>query len=197
MIVTDQLKIDNKIKENQPQYDLNRLAAKISAYSSGDLRKYKYLTGEDLGYKPCVFEQGKFDYSPLGKIFTNGLDKDDQKEGLFKRLDNIKGKNEELLNAFSAANKVSEAAKNESDYNYDFKYCFCKFERDFEKFKRMSLGSKYNEMNDFYALLNVFINTHEATTTETKDRKDIIMKNVKQLYNKYFDNCKKITIVKK
>ena len=46
MKVTDQLKtIDNKIKENQAQYDLDRLAAKISAYSSGDLRKYEYLTG--------------------------------------------------------------------------------------------------------------------------------------------------------
>ena len=113
MTVTDQLKIiDNKIKANQAQYDLDRLAAKISAYSSGDLRKYEYLTGEDLGYKPSVFEQAKFDYSPLGNIFTKGLDKDDQKEGLFKRLENIKDKNEELLNVFSAANnKVSKATK--------------------------------------------------------------------------------------
>ena len=47
MTVTDQLKIiDNKIKANQVQYDLDRLAAKISAYSSGDLRKYEYLTGD-------------------------------------------------------------------------------------------------------------------------------------------------------
>ena len=57
MIVTNLLKIiDNKIKENQAQYDLDRLAAKIFAYSSGSLRKYEYLTGEDLGYKPSVFE---------------------------------------------------------------------------------------------------------------------------------------------
>ena len=80
MTVTDQLKtVDNKIKENQAPYDLDRLAAKIFAYSSGDLRKYKYLTGEDLGYKPNVFEQVKFDYSPLGNVFTKGLDKEDQK----------------------------------------------------------------------------------------------------------------------
>ena len=85
MTVTAQFKvIDNKIKANQAQYDLDRLAAKISAYSSGDLRKYEYLTGEDLGYKPSVFEQGKFDYSPLGNIFTKRLDKDDQKEGLLR-----------------------------------------------------------------------------------------------------------------
>ena len=47
MAVTDQLKIiDNKIKANQVQYDLDRLVAKISGYSSGDLRKYEYLTGD-------------------------------------------------------------------------------------------------------------------------------------------------------
>ena len=132
MTVTDQLKIiDNKIKANQAQYDLDRLAAKISAYSSGDLRKYEYLTGEDLGYKPSVFEQAKFDYSPLGNIFNKGLDKEDQKEGTFKRLGNIKDKNEELLNAFSAANKVSKGDKNESDFSYDSNYAFYKFYRDF------------------------------------------------------------------
>ena len=60
------------------------------------------MTGEDLGYKPSVIEQAKFDYSPLGKIFTKGLDKDDkddEKEGLFKRMnnieDNIEGKYKE------------------------------------------------------------------------------------------------------
>ena len=125
MTVTDQLKIiDNKIKANQAQYDLDRLAAKISAYSSGDLRKYEYLTGEDLGYKPSVFEQARFDYSPFGNIFTKGLDKDDQKEELFKRLENIEDKNKEMLNAFNAANKVSKAAKNDSDFNYDCRYVF-------------------------------------------------------------------------
>ena len=112
--------IDNNIKANQTQYDLDGLAAKVSAYSFGDLKKYEYLTGEDLGYKPSVFEQAKFDYSQLGNIFSKELDKDDQKEGLFKKilrietraLENIKDKNEELLNAFSAANTVSKAAKN-------------------------------------------------------------------------------------
>ena len=133
MTVTDQIKIiDNKIKANQAQYDLDRLAAKISAYSSGDLRKYEYLTGEDLGYKTSVFKQAEFDYSPWGNIFNKGLDKDDQKEGLFKRLENVRGKNEELLKVFSAANRVSKAAKNESDFNYDSNYAFYRFYRDFE-----------------------------------------------------------------
>ena len=61
--------------------------------------KYEYLTGEDLGLKPSNIEQAKFEYSPLSKIFNKGLNKDDKKEGLFKRLENIKDKNEEQLQA--------------------------------------------------------------------------------------------------
>ena len=96
MTVTDQIKILNrKIKQNEAQYDLGRTEAKICALSSDNLDKYEYLTGEDLGLKPSIVEQAKFEYSPLGKIFNKGLTKDDEKEGLFKRLKNIEGKNEE------------------------------------------------------------------------------------------------------
>ena len=55
------------------------------------------MTSEDLGYKPGVVEQAKFEYSPLGKVFNKSLDKEDKKEGLLKRLKNIEGKNEEQL----------------------------------------------------------------------------------------------------
>ena len=65
--------------------------------SSNNSDKYEYLTGEDLDLKPSTVEQAKFEYSPLGKVFTEGLNKDDQKDGLFKRLKNIEDKNEELL----------------------------------------------------------------------------------------------------
>ena len=60
--------------------------------------KYEYLTKKDLGYKPDAFEQAKFEYSPLGKVFTDGLDKSDKNEGLLKRLKNIEDKsNNQLL----------------------------------------------------------------------------------------------------
>ena len=84
--------------QNEAQYDLDRKAAKISSLSSNNLDKYEYLTGEDLGLKPSTIEQAKFEYSPLGKIFNKRLDKDDKKEGLFKRLENIEDNNEEQLN---------------------------------------------------------------------------------------------------
>ena len=96
MTVTDQIKISaRKIVQNEAQYDLDRKVAKISALSANNLDKYEYLTGEDLGLKPSTVEQAKFEYSPLGKTFNKGLDKDDQKEGLFKILKNTEDKNEE------------------------------------------------------------------------------------------------------
>ena len=83
--------------QNEAQYYLDRKVAKIAALSSNNLDKYEYLTGENLGLKPSTIEQTKFDHSLLGKIFNKGLDKNDQKQELFKRLEN---KNEEQLQAF-------------------------------------------------------------------------------------------------
>ena len=118
MTVTNQLNvIDNKIKASRVQYDLDRLAAKLFALSSGELRKYEYFTGQDLGYKPSVIEQTKFDYSLLGKVFTKGLDKDEDKKGLFKRLKNIEDKNEELLDEIKDQNTNKLNNKNSQTAN--------------------------------------------------------------------------------
>ena len=69
MTVTDQIKIiDNKIKASQAQNDLDRLTAKTSSLSSGEVRKYEYLSSEDLGYTPSALKQTNFDYSPLDKV---------------------------------------------------------------------------------------------------------------------------------
>ena len=76
------------------KYSMTWKAAKISALSSNNLDKYEYLTCENLGLKSSTVEETKFEYSLLGKIFNEGLDKDDQNEGLFERLKNMEGKNE-------------------------------------------------------------------------------------------------------
>ena len=89
--------INDKIKANEAQYNLDREAAKISALSNGELEKYEYLTGEDLGYNPDVVQKAKFEYSPLGKVFNKVLYESDRKKGLLKRLENIEGKNEQQL----------------------------------------------------------------------------------------------------
>ena len=85
--------------QNEAQYDFDRKAAKISALSSNNLDKYEYLSGEDLGIKLSTVEQAKFKCSPLGKIFNRELDKDDKKEGLFKRLKHIEDTNLTQLQA--------------------------------------------------------------------------------------------------
>ena len=75
------------------------------AYSSGDLPKYEYLTKKDLRYKPDAIEKVKFEYSPIGKVFTDGLAKEDKskKIGLFKRLKNIE---DNLVEADDNNNKI-------------------------------------------------------------------------------------------
>ena len=71
---TDEPKtLDDKIKANQAQYNLNREAANISALSSKNLDKYEYLTGEDLGYTLSVIVKAKFEYSPLGMTLDKAI----------------------------------------------------------------------------------------------------------------------------
>ena len=99
MTVADQIKVsDRKIKENEAQYDLDRKTAKLSAMSSNNLDKYEYLTGEDLDYKSSTIQQARFEYSPLGKIFTKRLKEEHKKERLLKRLQlkAIKNKTENI-----------------------------------------------------------------------------------------------------
>ena len=118
----DQIKIlDDKIKENNAQYNLDRMNAEISAYSSGDLPKYEYLTKKDLGYTPDAFEQAKFEYSPLGKVFTDGLDKSDRKEGLLKRLKNIKDRSNNQLLTIKNIPRPAIKVENNSDANDEYK----------------------------------------------------------------------------
>ena len=94
MTLTEQVKIlDDKIKANKAQYDLDNEAAKVSALSSGELEKY-----EDLEYKPDVVQKARFEYSSLGKVFNKGVDTSDKKEELLKRLKNIEDKNKDQLN---------------------------------------------------------------------------------------------------
>ena len=57
------------------QYDINREAAKTSTLSSGEIRKYEYLTGENIlpSNQQQIIEQAKFTYSPLGKSFEKQM----------------------------------------------------------------------------------------------------------------------------
>ena len=196
MTVTDQIKfIDNKIKGNQAQYDLDRLTAKISVLSSGELKKYEYLTGEDLGYRPSVLKQTRFYYCPLGKFFIKGLDEDDKKEGLFKRLKNIEGKNEKLLKEIKdqktkqPAEKDRETNKTKNPLIYDSKHSFYKY-RLSEFNKISSIDSKFDIIEkcykDFISLMDV------DAEPENIEHKLVVLNKVSKLFDDLIKEYKQV-----
>ena len=93
--------------------------AEMSAYSSGDLPKYEYLTKKDLKYKPEAFEQAKFEYSSLGKVFTDGLDKSDRNEDLLKRLKNIEDRSNNQLLAIKNIPRLAIKGENNCGFRID------------------------------------------------------------------------------
>ena len=78
--------INDQIRDEKIQYDINREAAKLSALPLGEIRKYEYLTGEDIlsSNQQQIIEQLKFTYSPLGKAFE-------------KQIKTIEGQGEEQI----------------------------------------------------------------------------------------------------
>ena len=85
--------LDAKIESNVNQYKVDRLNAEISAFSSGDLNRYEFLKRIDLNYKPNALDKARFEFSPLGKTFNTGLDKNAQgyqEEGIMKLLKDIR-----------------------------------------------------------------------------------------------------------
>ena len=85
--------LDAKIESNVNQYKVDRLNAEISAFSSGDLNKYEFLTRKDLKYKPNALDKARFEFSPLGKTFSMGLYETAQgcqEEGIMKILKDIR-----------------------------------------------------------------------------------------------------------
>ena len=82
--------MDDKIRDEILQYDINREAAKISALSSGKIDKCEYLTGEELlpSNQRQIIKQSKFAYSPLEKAYEKETKMiEDQKE---KQLEALK-----------------------------------------------------------------------------------------------------------
>ena len=85
--------LDAKIESNVNQYKVDRMNTKISAFSSDDLNKYEFLKRIDLNYKPNALDKARFEFSPLGKTLSTGIDKNAQgyrEEGVIKLLKDIR-----------------------------------------------------------------------------------------------------------
>ena len=195
----DQINIlDNKIKANKVQYMLDRKNAEISAKSSANLDKYEYLTGEDLGYKPDVLMQAKFEYSPLGKVFTTGLDKSDKKEGLLKTLKNIENKSGNQLtvfnNLFNRAIKGKNNGNNKGDDDGDD-------DDDDKRYKEIEARKKeYKDENNLDPSVDEKFNEIVRYSENLKGKKYITGKDgliCSSTFNNDYEKIIKITLIKK
>ena len=67
--------INDQIRDEKLQYDINRKAAEISALSSGKIDKYEYLTGNKIlpSNQQQIIEQAKFTSFPSGKAFEKKI----------------------------------------------------------------------------------------------------------------------------
>ena len=98
--------IDDQIKYEKLQYDVNREAVKISALSSGKFNKYEYLTGEEVlpSNKQQIIEQARFEYFPLGKAFEKQVKTiEDQGE---KQIKTIQSNKQQLISDDDYNNKL-------------------------------------------------------------------------------------------
>ena len=87
--------INDQIRDEKLQYDINRKTAKISALSSGNTQKHEYLTGEDIlpSNQQQIIEYAKFTCSPLGKAFEKQIKIiEDQGQKQVNALENLKTK---------------------------------------------------------------------------------------------------------
>ena len=134
--------INDQIRGEKKQYDINREAAKISALSSGKIRKYEYLTGKDIlpSNQQRIIEQAKFTYLPLGKGFEKQIkttqDQGEKQIGILKDLkpkEQAKPMEDKFNNQSKATTLFNEVIKKRKkimsefydsvDYNnLDFKY---------------------------------------------------------------------------
>ena len=90
------MKINDQIRDEKLQYNINRQEAKISALSSGKIHKYEYLTGEDIlpSNQQQIIEQARFTYSPLGKAFEKQIKTiENQGKKQVDTLENLKDQN--------------------------------------------------------------------------------------------------------
>ena len=91
--------INDQIKDEKLQYDINRETAKISALSSEKLHKYEYLRCEDIlpSTQQQIMEQTKFMYSPFGKAFDKQI----------KTIEDQGKKQVDALNTLKSDNKTT------------------------------------------------------------------------------------------
>ena len=104
----------------------------------------------------------------MGKIFNKGLSEDDKKEGILKRLENIKDKNEKILSTFSTTNRSSRNKINNAD-----------------DIKKLSLDSMFSLMREYHKKITSLKNL-VPRTQNNKELKKEILNNAGDYYNELY-----------
>ena len=173
--------IDDQIKDEKLQYDINREAAKISALSSGKFNKYEYLTGEEMlpSNKEQIIEQAKFEYSPLGKAFEKQVKTiEDQGKKQIEALENLKLK------------EIIRDKTKPIEYNSYFLNELAKTRKSIEPVDFNNLIYYYKGSNEpisfkeYNGMMNIFKSIHSSDKT---------LEDIEQEQNKF---KKEITIIK-
>ena len=153
--------LDAKIESNVNQYKVDRLNAEISAFSSGDLNKYDFFLKIDLNYKPNALDKARFEFSPLGKTFSTGLDKNAQgyqEEGVIKLLkdirDGLRGINRRPNDNRYDDEFDNDGFDNDNDNRYDDEFNNDGFDNDNDNDN--DNGSDLNKKNILVCCLNIF-----------------------------------------
>ena len=122
----------------------------------------------------------------MGKIFNKGLSEEDKKEGILKRLENIKDKNDELLNTFNTTNKSSRNRTNNQSkkviYNAD--HSFAKL-RNIDDIKKLSLNSMFSLMRKYHKKFTS-LNNLIPRTKNNKELKQEVLINAGDIYNELY-----------
>ena len=186
--------IDDEIKSEKLQYDINREAAKISALSSGKFDKYEYLTGEEIlpSNKQQIIEQAKFTYSPLGKAFEKQTKTiEDQGEKQIKAIQD--NKQLQLTNDYDYKDKLLISRETEifkdiynkrlhklEELNNKVNYDNLKYVVKKSGAKKDSIEYNFNKIKDPITFLND-IKKDKISIQEAKDKQE-----------NYYDYLKKI-----
>ena len=118
------------------------------------------------------------------------MNEEDKKEGLFKRLENIKDKNEELINRFSTTNKASKNKTNNQSKKliYNGNHSFAEL-KNIDNIKKLLIDSMFNIIKENHKRFNKLHNLKTRTKGNEK-RKQEVLTNVGDIYNELYDICK-------
>ena len=179
--------INDQIGDQKLKHDINREVAKISALTSKNFHKYKYLTGKAIlpSNQQQTIEQAKFTYSPLGEAFGKQI-KTIEDQGKKLTIEDAIPKNA-LINdeAKKELDKIKEIEKNvdrekliyeTNEYKYGFKNSqkVKTFGRDIYE-RKITIKEANEYQTDLLAKIMNFKKNAKPSSPEKKQEKEIVL----------------------